>query len=123
MHGAIPLRLQYVFMAWSLVKHRDNFTLYFYHACDKNMQKSSTVWYLVVGGENRPSSHYRYNVFHFSFLLGGVMANFDLGKIVVGNVFAREKDVSCLQDASWEIRHVSWRKRLLCDVIFGDFRV
>jgi hypothetical protein len=27
MRGAIPLLPQYVFMAWCLVKHRDNFTL------------------------------------------------------------------------------------------------
>jgi hypothetical protein len=26
MHGAIPPFTQYVFMAWCLVKHRDNFT-------------------------------------------------------------------------------------------------
>jgi hypothetical protein len=31
MHGAIPPFLQYDFMAWCLVKHRDNFTfLYLY---------------------------------------------------------------------------------------------
>jgi hypothetical protein len=29
MRGAIPLLPQYVFMAWCLVKHRDNFTLPF----------------------------------------------------------------------------------------------
>jgi hypothetical protein len=29
MSGAIPPFLQYVFMAWCLVKHRDNFTFYF----------------------------------------------------------------------------------------------
>jgi hypothetical protein len=31
MCGAIPPLLQYVFMAWCLVKHRDNFTFTFYH--------------------------------------------------------------------------------------------
>jgi hypothetical protein len=29
MRGAIPLHPQYVFMAWCLVKHRDNFTFTF----------------------------------------------------------------------------------------------
>jgi len=29
MRGAIPPFLQYIFMAWCLVKHRDNFTFYF----------------------------------------------------------------------------------------------
>jgi hypothetical protein len=29
MSGAIPPLLQYVFMAWCLVKHRDNFTFTF----------------------------------------------------------------------------------------------
>jgi hypothetical protein len=29
MNGAIPPLLQYVFMAWCLVKHRDNFTFLF----------------------------------------------------------------------------------------------
>jgi hypothetical protein len=29
MHGAIPPLPQYIFMAWCLVKHRDNFTLPF----------------------------------------------------------------------------------------------
>jgi len=29
MHGAIPSLPQYAFMAWCLVKHRDNFTLPF----------------------------------------------------------------------------------------------
>jgi hypothetical protein len=28
MRGAIPLLPQYAFMAWCLVKHRDNFTFY-----------------------------------------------------------------------------------------------
>jgi len=28
MHGAIPTFPQYPLMAWSLVKHRDNFTFY-----------------------------------------------------------------------------------------------
>jgi hypothetical protein len=35
MRGAIPPLPQYVFMAWCLVKHRDNFTLtfsYFYQS-------------------------------------------------------------------------------------------
>jgi hypothetical protein len=31
MHGAIPPLPQYVFMAWCLVKHRDNFA-FFYRA-------------------------------------------------------------------------------------------
>jgi hypothetical protein len=30
MRGAIPPLPQYVFMAWCLVKHRDNFTFYLY---------------------------------------------------------------------------------------------
>jgi hypothetical protein len=29
MRGAIPPLPQYVFMAWCLVQHRDNFTFYF----------------------------------------------------------------------------------------------
>jgi len=29
MHGAIPPLQQYVFTAWCLVKHRDNFTYHF----------------------------------------------------------------------------------------------
>jgi len=29
MHGAIPPLPQYIFMAWRLVKHRDNFTFTF----------------------------------------------------------------------------------------------
>jgi hypothetical protein len=31
MRGGIPPLLQYVFMAWRLVKHRDNFTFTFYY--------------------------------------------------------------------------------------------
>jgi hypothetical protein len=31
MHGAIPPLPQYVFMAWCLVKHRDNFTFTFFY--------------------------------------------------------------------------------------------
>jgi hypothetical protein len=30
MRGATPPLPQYIFMAWCLVKHRDNFTFYFY---------------------------------------------------------------------------------------------
>jgi len=28
MRGAVPLHPQYVFMAWCVVKHRDNFTFF-----------------------------------------------------------------------------------------------
>jgi hypothetical protein len=31
MCGAIPPLLQYIFMVWGLVKHRDNFTFNFYY--------------------------------------------------------------------------------------------
>jgi hypothetical protein len=34
MRGAIPLLPQYIFMAWCLVKHRDNFTFTFYYFAD-----------------------------------------------------------------------------------------
>jgi hypothetical protein len=35
MLGAIPPLPQYVFMAWCLVKHRDNFTFYLYNFTPK----------------------------------------------------------------------------------------
>jgi hypothetical protein len=34
MRGAIPPLYQYVFMAWCLVKHRDNFTFIFMNPLD-----------------------------------------------------------------------------------------
>jgi hypothetical protein len=34
MHGAIPPLPEYVFMAWFLVKHRDNFTFTIYGFID-----------------------------------------------------------------------------------------
>jgi hypothetical protein len=37
MRGAIPPLPQYTFMAWWLVKHRDNFTFYLYGA-DENLE-------------------------------------------------------------------------------------
>jgi hypothetical protein len=41
MSGAIPPLLQYVFMAWCLVKHRDNFTFYLYNTALHEETKSS----------------------------------------------------------------------------------
>jgi len=43
MHGAIPPLPHYAFMAWCLVKHRDNFTFYrsIYNWCT-----ISQKWYL-----------------------------------------------------------------------------
>jgi hypothetical protein len=37
LHGAVPLLPQYVFMAWCIVKYRDNFTVIF-------------IFFLVTGG-------------------------------------------------------------------------
>jgi len=45
------------------------------------------------------------------------------GRDMSSAVFARENNVNCLRYASWVNRHVSRRKRLLCDVIFGSLRV
>jgi hypothetical protein len=41
MRGAIPPFPQYVFMAWCLVKHRDNFTFCLLPSAVRNMQYSS----------------------------------------------------------------------------------
>jgi hypothetical protein len=40
MRGAIPPLSQYVFMAWYLVKHRNNFTFIFL-GCENNFNRSS----------------------------------------------------------------------------------
>jgi hypothetical protein len=39
MYGAIPLISQYVFIAWCLVKHRDNFTFIFTFNGNDNFKK------------------------------------------------------------------------------------
>jgi hypothetical protein len=50
MRGAIPSLPQYVFMAWCLVKHRDNFNVYCAFIIDRNRAKIGTGvahWYRV----------------------------------------------------------------------------
>jgi hypothetical protein len=41
MRGDIPALPQYVFMAWCLVKHRDNFTFTFHHKSKQKLSHSS----------------------------------------------------------------------------------
>jgi hypothetical protein len=52
MRGFIPLLPQYVFMAWSLVKHRDNFTFTFCHKVEypNCILRWATGWTIGVVG-------------------------------------------------------------------------
>jgi hypothetical protein len=48
MRGAIPPLPQCVFMAWCLVKHRDNFTFTFYYSYSiLNGRLDTTAWHIL----------------------------------------------------------------------------
>jgi hypothetical protein len=49
MCGAIHPLLQYAFMAWCLVKHRDNFTFTF--ACSENVKQKS-FWGRIIAARH-----------------------------------------------------------------------
>jgi len=53
MRGAIPLLSQYVFMAWCLVKHRENFTFF---SIVELADRGSTA---VKGNDRNISLHHR----------------------------------------------------------------
>jgi hypothetical protein len=59
MRGAIPPLPQYVFMAWCLVKHRDNFTflLYFYFCIYKAQQEKIIKSRSRISDIDRSSRH------------------------------------------------------------------
>jgi hypothetical protein len=44
--GAIPPVLQYAFMAWRLVKHRDNFTFFTYNNNNNNNNNGNYIEFL-----------------------------------------------------------------------------
>jgi hypothetical protein len=53
MRGAIPPLLQYAFMAWCLVKHKNNFTFTFYVSVSRGH-------YQTVGSLNLKRTHLKY---------------------------------------------------------------
>jgi hypothetical protein len=63
MRGAIPPLSQYAFMAWCLVKHRDNFTFTFTFAfmCDQvNTQSNEDVLEISVNKLQKISTGYNF---------------------------------------------------------------
>jgi hypothetical protein len=54
MRGAIPVLL-YVFMAWCLVKHRDNFTFYLYLITPKGETVNSQNYCDVLRTTSKPA--------------------------------------------------------------------